>query len=129
MRFATAALAIAIVFTLCPSAHAKGKNSATDTGTAGDKSINATVVSVSGTSLTVSVTNKKGKSRERHVKTNEKTKITLDGKEAKLSELKKDEQVSITLAHGLASEISAASLATTRTSGAGTADNSNSTPK
>ena len=113
MRIATAALAIAIVFALCPATHAKDKNSGTDTGTGGGKSITGTVVSVSGTALTVSVTNKKGKSKERHIKTNDKTKITLDGKEAKLSELKKDEQVSITLAHGLASEISATSPATT----------------
>ena len=113
MRFATAALAIVMVFAFCPAVHAKGgkaKNGGADTSAGGgDKSLTGTIVSVSGASLTVSVTTKKGKSKERHVKTNEKTKITLDGKEAKLSDLKKDEQVSVTLEHGTASEVSATS--------------------
>ena len=128
MRLATAALAVAMIFALSPAAHAKGKNSNNDTSTGGDKSITGTVVSVSGTSLTVSVTNKKGKSKERHIKTNDKTKITLDGKEAKLSELKKDEQVSVTLAHGTASDISASS-APSNAGGAGAAGPSDSKSK
>jgi hypothetical protein len=62
-----------------------------------------TISSVESDSVVVSVTNKKtGEKKDHTVKTDASTKITLDGKDAKLTDLKAGQEVSITpgTAHG-----------------------------
>lgn len=122
MRVLSAALALALVFAFTPFVHAEDK--AADAS--GTKSVTGTIVKVSGHKLTVSITSKKGKVKERQVKVDDKTKITLDGAQVKLSDLKKDQQVTLTLDHHLATEIAATSAAQ---SGAGTAGAAENTPK
>lgn len=123
MRFLSICLALALVCAFSPLLQAAGKTTDASTGT---KSIAGTVVKISGHKLTLTVTSKKGKTRERSVKVDDKTKITLDGIDAKLSDLKKDQQVTVKLEHRLATEIVATSA---HTSGTGTASTGDSTAK
>ena len=56
-----------------------------------------TISSIDGETVVVSVTNKKtGDKKDHKVKTDDKTKITLDGKDAKLTDLKEGQEVAIT---------------------------------
>jgi len=56
-----------------------------------------TISSVDGETVVVSVTNKKtGDKKDHKVMTDDKTKITLDGKDAKLSDLAANQEVVIT---------------------------------
>ena len=119
MRLLSAFLALALVCAFSPLLQAADKT--TDASTAA-KSIAGTVVKVSGHKLTLTVTSRKGKTRERSVKVDDKTKITLDGAEAKLSDLKKDQQVTVKVDHRLATEIVATSAHTSGAGAAGTGD-------
>jgi hypothetical protein len=64
------------------------------------------VVKVDGTNLTISVKQKDSTDRkEVVVKTDDKTTVTIDDKEAKLADLKADMRVTITPADGVATKI------------------------
>ena len=73
----------------------------------GSKPIKGQIVSVAadGTSVVVMTSGKKA--NEVTVTTDKDTKVTIDGAEAKLADLKKDEWVVITPGIGLATEIKA----------------------
>lgn len=55
-----------------------------------------TISSIDGDTVVVSVTNKSGTAKDHKVKTDSNTKITLDGKDAKLSDLKSGQEVTVT---------------------------------
>jgi len=56
-----------------------------------------TISSIDGETVVVSVTSKKtGDKKDHKVKTDSNTKITLDGKDAKLSDLKAGQEVAVT---------------------------------
>jgi hypothetical protein len=59
-----------------------------------------TISSIDGDTVVVSSTNPKGEKKDHKVKTDASTKITLDGKDAKLSDLKAGQDVSITPGQG-----------------------------
>jgi hypothetical protein len=72
------------------------------------------ISSIDGETVVVSVTKKDGSKADRKCKTDSNTKITLDGKEAKLSDLKAGQEVAVTLGTekgAAASEIEATSAA------------------
>lgn len=59
--------------------------------------IKGTLSSIDGDTLMVSVLNKKtNEKKDRKIKTDDKTKVTLDGKDAKLSDLKAGQELKIT---------------------------------
>ena len=98
MRSLAVVLALGIAFSATPllqAAHA-GQTHAQKVQ-AKKRTVKGTVSSVDGETVVVSVTNKKtGATKDRKIKTDDKTKVTLDGKEAKLSDLKAGQQVVIT---------------------------------
>lgn len=55
-----------------------------------------TISSIDGDNLVVSITNKQGDKKDRTFKTDSNTKVTLDGKEAKLADLKAGQSVKVT---------------------------------
>jgi hypothetical protein len=72
------------------------------------KVLRGTVVKVDGTNVTILTrASKDAEAKEVIVATDEKTKITIDGKEAKLEDLKKDIRVQVTPDTGTAVEIKA----------------------
>jgi hypothetical protein len=103
MRSFVAALALGAALSFAPCVHA---------GTSGNPvkqveekkhhAMKGTVSSVDGQTVVVSVTNKDGKAKDHKIKTDSNTKVTLDGKDAKLSDLKAGQEVSVTMgaAHG-----------------------------
>jgi ribosomal protein S17 len=116
MRSLAAVLALGIAFSatpFLPVAHA-GQAHAQKVQ-AKKRTVKGTVSSVDGETVVVSVTSKKtGATKDRKIKTDDKTKVTVDGKEAKLSDLKAGQQVVITPGEekgAPASEIAATSAA------------------
>ena len=97
MRSVAVALALGVAFSATPFLSAAHTGQAhSQQVQAKKRTIKGTVSSVDGETLVVSVTNKQGEKRDRKIKTDDKTKVTLDGKEAKLSDLKEGQQVKIT---------------------------------
>jgi hypothetical protein len=97
MRTLAAALTLGIAFSLAPliqSAHAGQAH--VQQVQAKKKGPHGTVSSVDGDTLVISVTNKQGEKKDRKIKTDSSTKVTLDGKEAKLSDLKAGQMVKVT---------------------------------
>lgn len=111
MRLFAAVLVSALMFGLAPSVHAAHKNLAADSAAASGqqkhRAVHGTVVKVDGSTLVISVTNKNGQTRDRKIKTDDKTKVTVDGKDAKLADLKAGEKVTITTEKRVATEIAA----------------------
>ena len=62
--------------------------------------VKGTISSVDADTVTVSVTDKKGAAKDHKVKTDSNTKITLDGKDAKLTDLKAGQTVTVTPGSG-----------------------------
>ena len=104
MRLIAAVLAVAVALTFAPFVQA-GPKGLKAGGSAHSRTITGKVVKLSGTTLTVEVTNKKGQTKDRQIKTDDKTKVLLDGKTIALSDLKAGQSVEITLEHRLATEI------------------------
>ena len=108
MRSLAAALTMAAAFSFAPLAqaavipHTGVQQLADDTTQKKVHHMKGTISSVDGMTVVVSSTNKQGVAKDHKVKTDDKTKITLDGKEAKLSDLKAGQEVTITpgAAHG-----------------------------
>ena len=108
MRTLAAALTVAAAISFAPLAQAAigtptgVQKLADDTTTKKVHHMKGTVSSVDGMTVVVSSTNKAGVAKDHKVKTDDKTKITLDGKEAKLSDLKAGQEVTVTpgAAHG-----------------------------
>ena len=102
MRSLAAALTVAAAISFAPLAQAAitthtGVQQLADDAT--QKKVHhmkGTISSVDGETVVVSVTNKSGVAKDHKVKTDDKTKITLDGKDAKLSDLKAGQEVSVT---------------------------------
>lgn len=116
MRKFAVAVALGAAFVLTPvipasfSAAAQVKQVQAKT----PKPVKGTISSVDSDSVVVSVTNKNGDKKDRTFKTDSNTKITLDGKDAKLSDLKAGETVSVVRGTGKnapAAEINATSVA------------------
>ena len=116
MRSLAAVLALGAAFTLTPviaqaapaQAHVQAVQKKVHT-------TKGTVSSVDGDTVVVSVENKKtGTSKDHKIKTDSNTKVTLDGKDAKVSDLKAGMLVTITPGEGkgaAASQIEATSAA------------------
>lgn len=102
MRLFAAVLAVAVALAFAPFVQA-GPKGLKARGSA--HTITGKVVKVSGTTLTIEFTNKKGQTKDRQVKTDDKTKVLLDGKTIALSDLKAGQSVEITLEHRVATEI------------------------
>ena len=66
-----------------------------------------TVVKVNGDVVVVKWANKAGAEKDHKIKTDANTKVTVDGHEAKLSDLKAGEQVSVSVSKHVATEIAA----------------------
>lgn len=98
MRSLAVVLALGMAFSavpFLPAAHAAQPHA--QKVQAKKRTIKGTVSSVDGETVVVTVTNKKtGNTRDRKIKTDDKTKVTLDGKDAKLSDLKAGQEVVIT---------------------------------
>ena len=119
MRSLAAVLALGVAFSAAPllSAAHTGQAQAQQVQ-AKKRTVKGTVSSVDGETLVVSVTNKKtGEKKDRKIKTDDKTKVTLDGKDAKLADLKAGQEVTITPGDNRgdpASEIAATSASETK---------------
>jgi hypothetical protein len=119
MRSLAAALTVAAAISFAPLAQAAitshtGVQQLADDTTKKVHHMKGTISSVDGMTVVVSSTNKAGVAKDHKIKTDDKTKITLDGKTAALSDLKAGQEVTITpgAAHGdPASEIEATSAA------------------
>lgn len=116
MRTLAAALTLGVAFSVAPfvqSAHA-GQTHVQQVQ-AKKHMMKGTFSSMDGDTLMVSVTNKKtGDKKDHKIKTDSSTKVTLDGKDAKLTDLKAGQELKITpgAAKGdPASEIEATSAA------------------
>lgn len=86
-----------------------------------------TISSIDGDTIVISVTNKNGDKKDRKIKTDSNTKFMLDGKEAKLADLKAGQTVKVTPGDNRgdpASEIDATSA--TADSGNSKSDTTNS---
>ena len=119
MRSLIAVAILGVAFSSAPMVFA-GANSTVKTVADKEKKaghgLKGTVSGVDGTTVTVTTTNKKsGKTKDVKVMTDDKTKVTLDGKEAKLADLKAGQMVSVTPGEGgkdaAASQIEATSAA------------------
>jgi hypothetical protein len=73
----------------------------------GPKALNGTILKIDGTSITVKHPVKNADPKEVVVATDKDTKITLDGNEAKLADLKEGMRVKVTPATGTAKTIDA----------------------
>ena len=104
MRLIAAVLAIALALAFAPFVQA-GPKGLKAGGSARAHTITGKVVKLSGTTLTIEFTNKKGQTKDRQIKTDDKTKVLLDGKTIALSDLKAGQSVEITLEHRIATEI------------------------
>jgi len=118
MRLFAAVLAVAVALAFAPFVQA-GPKGLKAGGTPHHHPITGKVVKVSGTTLTIQVTNKKGQTKDRLIKTDDKTKILLDGKTSSLADLKAGETVEVTIEHHVATEIAA--VTSSGKSGAGAA--------
>lgn len=108
MRWMVAILTIAVALAFAPFVQAGKLKGTGDKAKAEGHGLHATVVSVDGSTLTVSVTNKKkGTNKDRKIDTNDQTKVLIDGKQAKLEDLKAGEKVTIRLANHIATQIAA----------------------
>jgi len=76
-------------------------------GTKPDKPVKGKIVSVAADGTNVVVMTSGKKANEVTVTTDDKTKVTIDGADAKLSDLKKDQWVEISPGIGLATSIKA----------------------
>ena len=101
MRSFVAALALgaALSFVPCTMAGNVAGNHVKlvkEKGAKGTHAVAGTVSSVDGDTVVVSATDKKGVAKDHKCKTDASTKITLDGKDAKLTDLKAGQTVSVT---------------------------------
>lgn len=105
MRLFAAVLAVAVALAFAPFVQAGHK--ALAAGAKGhDHPVRGKVVKVEGSTLTIQVKHK-GETTERQIQTNNSTKVTLDGKDVKLADLKAGERVTVTLANEMATNVSA----------------------
>lgn len=120
MRSIVAAAILGVVFSSAPVIVSTASAGVVKTvADKGDKkaghALHGTVSSVDGTTVTVTVTNKKsGKTMDKKVNTDDKTKVTVDGKDGKVADLKAGQTVVITPGEGKdapASQIEATSAA------------------
>ncbi len=102
MRFATL-LAVAGVLCLAGEAMAQGGGG----GGRGPMGLFGTVVKVDGTNLVIKQMVRGGEAKEITVATDDKTKVTLDGKDAKLADLKAGMRVIVNPAEGTATTVAA----------------------
>jgi len=75
--------------------------------------LTGTVVGFDGKRLAISFTTPKGQTRERKIRGNKETKVTLDGTPVEFSSLRAGEKVTVTLSHGVATEVIASSAPAT----------------
>jgi hypothetical protein len=105
MRSFLVAVALGAAFSFTPCVMA-GNNGVAHTKLVkeakGHHGMKGTISSVNADSVVVSVTDKKGTAKDHTIKTDSNTKITLDGKDAKVTDLKAGQEVTITpgAAHG-----------------------------
>lgn len=97
MRFLAAALTLGVAVTFVPFPQsAQAAVAHVQHVQAKKRLIKGTISSIDGDTVHISYTNKNGDKKERKVKTDSNTKVTLDGKEAKLAELKEGQTVKVT---------------------------------
>jgi hypothetical protein len=98
MRSVAAVLALGVLFSVAPLVQpAQAGQSHVQHVQAKKHVMKGTLSSIDGDTLMVSVTSKKtGEKKDHKVKADDKTKVMLDGKEAKLSDLKAGQELKIT---------------------------------
>jgi hypothetical protein len=113
MRSLATALVLGVAFSVAPFvSSAQAAPAHVQQVQAKKRMMKGTVSSVDGTTVVVTTTNKNGDKKDHKVKTDSDTKITLDGKEVKLSALKAGQTIKVTPGEGRgapASEIEATS--------------------
>ena len=119
MRTLAAALALGVAFSITPFvAPAHAGQTHVQQVQAKKHAMKGTLSSIDGDTLMVSMTNKKTVEKKDHkVKTDSNTKVTLDGKDAKLTDLKAGQELKITPGANRgdpASEIEATSASETK---------------
>jgi D-lyxose ketol-isomerase len=97
MRTLAAALALGVAFSVAPFVQsAQAGQTHVQQVQAKKHVVKGTFSSMDGDTLVVSVTNKQGDKKDRKIKTDSNTKVTLDGKDAKLTDLKAGQELKIT---------------------------------
>jgi hypothetical protein len=101
MRSFIVAVALGAAFASAPFVQVSHAGTTTKLVAKGAHPVKGTISSIDGTTVVVSVANKKtGTTKDQKIKTDDSTKITLDGKDAKLADLKAGQLVEVTRGEG-----------------------------